>query len=147
MFGPFPSDATFMSKREIYLQQQLLPLLQIRTLTEKLQSITEASSEESKELQSRLASLRGKNEELEANLETLLQEKQQLGADLESRVEMVCVGSSKSSKMLPVMSLTSALLHFQISALQEKLKEPQDSDGGQREAELQQVRLSPSKLC
>lgn len=39
--------------------------------------------------------------------------------------------------MLSVMSLTSALLHFQISAL----TEPQNSDGGQREAELQQVCL------
>lgn len=51
----------------------------------------------------------------------------------------MCVHIPKPSKMLSVVSLTSALLHLQISAVQEKLKEPQSSDGGQREAELQQV--------
>lgn len=45
----------------------------------------------------------------------------------------VCVSSVKSSWMLTGMSPTWTLLHFQISALQQK------TDGGEREAELQQV--------
>lgn len=117
-------------------------MLQIRTLTEKLQSVTEASSEENKELQSRLVLLYGKNEELQERLEMLQQEKKQLRADLESSMEMVCVCCYKSVQMLSEMTSTSTFLHFQVSALQEKLKE----HDGRVEAELQQVCLFATAL-
>ncbi|TWW75195.1 E Centromere protein [Takifugu flavidus] len=79
----------------------------VRTLTEKLQGISE-TSQENEEMQNRLASLGIEKEELQVSLETLQQEKQQLTADLENRMET-------------------------ISALQ------QTTDGGEREAELQQL--------
>lgn len=71
-------------EREIFL------LIQVRTLTEKLQSISE-TSQENKEMQSRMASLSIEKEELQVSLETLWQEKRQLTADLENRMETVCV--------------------------------------------------------
>lgn len=71
-------------EREIFL------LIQVRTLTEKLQSISE-TAQENKVMQSRLASLGIEKEELQVSLETLRQEKRQLTADLENRVETVCV--------------------------------------------------------
>lgn len=65
-------------------------MVQVRTLTEKLQNISE-TSQENKEMQSRLASLGTEKEELQVSLETLRQEKRQLTADLENRMETVCV--------------------------------------------------------
>lgn len=86
-------------------------------------------------MQSRLASLSDEKEELQVSLEMLRQEKWQLTTDLENRMETVsvCVCSVKSSLMLTGARPTWTLLHSQISALQQQI------DGGEREAELQQV--------
>lgn len=71
-------------------------MIQVGTLTEKLQSNSE-TSQENKEMQSRVASLSIEKEELQLSLETLRQEKQQLTAELENRMETVCVCASVCS--------------------------------------------------
>ncbi|XP_069017651.1 centromere-associated protein E-like isoform X3 [Embiotoca jacksoni] len=107
---------------------------EIRTLTEELERAraerddllsertvdTQASSEETEMLQSRLMSLSAERDKLQETVEGLRQEKQQLRAELEDRMEAISAVQDKLS-------------------CQEELNLQQRSEGGEREAELQEL--------
>ncbi|XP_069561967.1 centromere-associated protein E isoform X5 [Brachyistius frenatus] len=107
---------------------------QVRDLAEKLEAVEaerhnllsdqessrQTSSEETEKLQSRLMSLSEERDQLQETVEGLRQEKQQLRTELEDRMEAISAVQDKLS-------------------CQEELNLQQRSEGGEREAELQEL--------